>query len=206
MKQTIELKKKLLHELLGKYQPALFAHALSAVDAIYTIYEQQPNALIYTDYTQYKPAMRLFTKALSAPNMKQIIDLAKSKPSEFYIYLIPEADLEKTVTISYILDLLNNPVNNFGLVVIGVNGKDSGEYYPIFRHKTSQSIARPYQVYFTVAGEGFGKLENTKEVLEMPITKELYELWLSNIDKLENEKAKLLEQAKDGDKESTTTE
>jgi hypothetical protein len=205
MIETIQLKKQLLTEMLGRYQPVKFAHSLSAVDALYTIYKQKPEALIYTDYTPYKAAMRLFDKALSAPNMKQVIELARKNKGEFYIFLIPEADLEKTVVIGYLLELLNNPVNNFGLVVIGVSGKDSGNYYPVFKHKTLADIARPYQVYFTTPGEGFGGLENTKEILDMAITRELYDLWLSNIDRIESEKAKLLEES-NGDKESTATE
>jgi hypothetical protein len=198
MKDTIELKKKLMKQALNDPKVNHYAaHAISAVDAIYTIYEQRPEAYIYADFTPYKYALRLFGKALSASSVRSIVELAFRDPTNFYMFLLPESDLEKSNILAVLMELLVSQPSNFGIVVVSVNAKDSGRYFPVFKHKSLPEMARPYQVYFTIPGEGWGELENTKEVLTAPLTKSIYDSWLVKIDEIEAEKDKLLKEAKE---------
>lgn len=124
-----------------------------------------------------------------------------------HVVILNELELQNGLVLSYLYRLVEEQVHNLIVVIAETGLEHFSKYLPIFENKRdslTKPLMRPYFRYYVTLGEGFGKqvskkgeilrfqYQDTVRALNMKVTNKLFKQWQINIQKIEEERIKLL--------------
>jgi len=197
----LELKDSYMQRAIAEgFAPAL---ALTAFDPIIDVLEiEGASWLIYVGNARFAEAYKHITgEEVTARGIGFILDQAKVRQGKSIAYLVSSEELESGETYEALTKVLSEEIRNLLIIVVETGIAHSGVYtkafMPVFQLKTdATAIMAPYRMYYSVLGEGYGKLEGKAESIIYKPNKPFYKKWIKEMQIAEKRRLEMRDKAK----------